>query len=173
MDIDSIKEIENEFATLFSELSTIQNSIREKLVHHADGKTLKGNELVGWLGEIYGKYMFNGYLVDDSYEHDVETKDGLRISVKTRKGSGSGWNRTSAIPKIEGNDCPTHLLFVHLNDNYLVDKMWLFTWSELLEANRFKKHVVRGNMRSYYMLVKEKMDKQYLIYKYLTAPDIK
>jgi len=35
-------------------------------------KTLKGNELVGWLGEIYTKIVLNGHLVDDSYEHDVE-----------------------------------------------------------------------------------------------------
>jgi len=164
MDIGAFKEVESEFYDLFSQLSSIQNTIREKLTSHADGKTLKGNELVGWLGEVYGKYLFNGYLVDDSFEHDVETKDGLRISVKTRKGTGKGWNRTSAIPKIEGDDCPSHLLFVHLNDNYLVDRIWLYPWSELLETGRFKKHVVRGNMRSYFMQVNVKSDNQYLIY---------
>ncbi len=164
MDIESFKDVENEFAELFSQLSNIQNTIREKLTNYADGKTLKGNELVGWLGEVYGKYLFNGYLVDDSFEHDVETQDGLRISVKTRKGTGKGWNRTSAIPKIEGDDCPTHLLFVHLDDNYLVDKMWQYPWGELLETNRFKKHIVKGNMRSYFMQVTEKTDSKFLIF---------
>ncbi|MBT3094601.1 MAG: hypothetical protein KME58_17115 [Candidatus Thiodiazotropha sp. (ex Lucina pensylvanica)] len=164
MDIESFKDIENEFSELFSQLSNIQSTIREKLTSHADGKTLKGNELVGWLGEVYGKYLFNGYLVDDSFEHDVETQDGLRISVKTRKGTGKGWNRTSAIPKIEGDDCPTHLLFVHLNDSYLVDKMWLYPWGELFEADRFKKHIVRGNMRSYFIQVNEKTDSKFLIF---------
>lgn len=164
IDLSSFKNIEKEFVALFGELSLIQHSIQNKLQSHADGKMLKGNELVGWLGEIYGKYLFNGRLVDDSYEHDVETKDGLRISIKTRKGKGSGWNRTSAIPKIEGDDCPTHLLFVHLDDNYLVDKIWFFPWTELLNKSRFKEHWVRDNMRSYYMSVNEKIDQEYLIY---------
>ena len=164
MNIESFKEIEDKFSEIFSRLSTIQSTIRQKLAGHADGKTLKGNELVGWLGEIYGKYLFNGYLVDDSFEHDVETQDGLRISVKTRKGTKKGWNRTSAIPKIEGDDCPTHLLFVHLNDNYLVENMWLYPWNELHVADRFKKHTVRGNMRSYYMQVNKHSDIKHLIF---------
>ena len=164
MKFNSFKKVENELSSLFLDLASIQKSIKEKLIQHADGKTLKGNELVGWLGEIYGKYLFQGYLVDDSFEHDVETKDGLRISVKTRKGNGSGWNKTSAIPKIEGTNCPTHLLFVHLDDCYFVDHMWLYPWSTLLENGRFKKHMVRGNMRSYFFLVNKRQDNEFLIF---------
>ena len=55
VDIKSFKDVENEFSELFSQLFAIQNTIKEKLTIHADGKTLKGNELVGWLGEILRK----------------------------------------------------------------------------------------------------------------------
>lgn len=165
MKFNSFKKVENELSSLFLDLASIQKSIREKLVKHADGKTLKGNELVGWLGEVYCKYLFKGYLVDDSFEHDVETKDGLRISVKARKGKGKGWNKTSAISKIKGANCPTHLLFVHLNDYYFVDHIWLYPWSNLLKSGRFKKHMVRGNMRSYYFLVNQRQDNEFLIFK--------
>jgi hypothetical protein len=51
-------------------LAAIQQRIRERLSEHADGKNLKGNELVGWLGEIYGKILFDGRLVSDDKEHD-------------------------------------------------------------------------------------------------------
>jgi len=44
-----LKCVENKFVALFKELAAIQRSIHDKLLRHADGKTLKGNELVGWL----------------------------------------------------------------------------------------------------------------------------
>ena len=149
---------------MFADLARLQAAIRERLLSHADGKKLKGDELVGWLGEIYGKYFLGGFLVDDSLEHDVETPAGYRISVKTRKARNTGWNRTSAIPRIVGDDCPTHLLFVRLSVDYLVEKIWLYPWAELVEKGRFKKHMVRGNMRSYYFLVNEREDHGYEVY---------
>ena len=164
LDFDRFERVEKDFESLFHMLSTTQSKIQEKLEQHSDGKILKGNELVGWLGEIYTKLILNGYLVDDSHEHDVETDDGLRVSVKTRKGTGSGWTKSSAIPKIEGEDCPTHLMFVHLSDSYSVSKMWLYPWSELLNLSRFKKHIVRGNFRSYYISVNPSKDNKHEVY---------
>lgn len=163
-DFETFDRVEKDFDSLFHLLSITQNQIQEKLQEHSDGKVLKGNELVGWLGEIYTKILFNGSMVDDSHEHDVVTDDNLRISVKTRKGRNSGWTRTSAIPKIRGLDCPTHLMFVHLNDNYTVSSMWLYPWKNILKAERFRKHIVRGNFRSYYMSVKPNSDDEYKIY---------
>lgn len=125
---------------------------------HANGKTLKGNELVGWLGEIYGKMLFGGELVGDSNEHDILTTDGRRISVKTRKGWKGGRQQTSAISKIEGDECPTRLLFVHLNDDYSIDRIWLLDWPELLNAGQFKQHAVRGKHRSFIFAIDEKQD---------------
>jgi hypothetical protein len=164
LDFESMDIVEKDFSGLFVTLSMTQKKIRELLAEHSDGKVLKGDELVGWLGEIYTKIVVGGYLVDDSFEHDVETTSGMAISVKTRRGSKSGWNRTSAIPKIEGEEIPTHLMFVHLNEDYVVSEMWLYPWQDLIEQERFKKHIVRGNFRSFYMSVNPTRDQSYKIY---------
>ena len=168
-DFDAFDRVEKDFDVLFYVLADTQKKIQKKLEKHSDGKVLKGNELVGWLGEIYTKILVNGNLVDDSHEHDVEASGNVRISVKTRKGTNSGWARTSAIPKLEGPDCPTHLMFVHLNDDYTVSSMWLYPWQDLLDSGRFKEHVVRGNFRSYYMAVNPGYDKKYRIYGGISA----
>lgn len=160
----AINKLELECQPLFSELAALQTKIRERLTAFADGKNLKGNELVGWLGEIYGKTLFDGTLVDDREEHDFITSDGARVSVKTRKGTKNGWKTTSAIPKIEGPDCPTHLLFVHLNDDYSLDRIWRLDWQELIDAGRFRKHVVRGSHRSYIFSIDEEIDKASVVY---------
>ena len=88
----------------------------------------------------------------------------MTISVKTRRGSNSGWTRTSAIPKIEGEEVPTHLMFVHLDEDYVVSEMWLYPWQDLIEKERFRKHIVRGNFRSYYMSVNPTKDQRYKVY---------
>jgi len=160
----AVRDLEAECEALFSKLALLHNEIRKKLSNHADGKNLKGNEHVGWLGEIYGKLLFDGNLVDDREEHDFVSANGLRVSVKTRKGWNSGWKRTSAIPKIEGSDCPTHLLFVHLNDNYSIDRMWLLDWHQLVTEERFKKHMVRGAQRSFIFTIDEVKDKPHIVY---------
>ncbi|GAA0290533.1 hypothetical protein GCM10009128_06140 [Psychrosphaera haliotis] len=164
LDFDSMDRIEKDFSGLFVTLSMTQRKIREMLADYSDGKVLKGDELVGWLGEIYTKIAVGGYLVDDSFEHDVETTTGMAISVKTRRGKNSGWTRTSAIPKIEGEEAPTHLMFVHLNEEYIVTEMWLYPWQDLIEQERFRKHKVRGNFRSYYMSVNPSKDQVYKVY---------
>jgi len=160
----TVAGLEAECHTLFEQLSELQHKIHKKLSAHADEKNLKGNELVGWLGEIYGKLLLNGTLVSDREEHDFVTDAGWHVSVKSRKGWKSGWKKTSAIPKIEGNICPTHLLFVHLNDDYSIDRMWLLEWGEILRSGRFKKHIVRGSLRSYFFAIDEEKDKSKVIY---------
>ena len=54
-DFDTMDRVEKDFSGLFVTLSMTQRKIRELLVAHSDGKVLKGDELVGWLGEIYTK----------------------------------------------------------------------------------------------------------------------
>jgi hypothetical protein len=160
----AVSELEAECKSLFIQLAELQAKIREKVSAHADGKNLKGNELVGWLGEIYGKLLFNGKLVSDREEHDFVTDDGRRVSVKTRKGWNSGWKQSSAIPKIDGDECPSHLLFVHLNDDYSIDRMWLVEWPLLVNTGRFKKHIVRGSQRSFVFSIDEEKDKAHVVY---------
>ena len=164
MNFEDFRSLESLLTDDFAQLSAIQKKIMWRLDEFADGKKLKGNEIVGCLGEVYTKMIFSGALVDDSCEHDVEAENGMRISVKTRKGRNSGWNITSAIPKIDGENTPTHLVFVNLKSNYQVHKIWLFTWSELGDDNRFRKHVVRGNLRSYIVRIDEKKDHGNLVY---------
>jgi len=160
----NVSALEQECSALLAELAALQDKIRLKLSAYADGKALKGNELVGWLGEIYGKLLLNGRLVHDREEHDFVCADGRRVSVKTRKGFGTGWRRTSAIPKLDGQNCPTHLLFVHLHDDYAIDRIWLFPWLVLANKERFKSHNVRGIHRSFIFTLDEKKDKAYVIY---------
>ena len=93
----AVNDLQYELSELFIPLSVLQDRIKQRLINFADSKTLKGNEFVGWLGEIYAKLLFSGQLVDDSEEHDITTPDGWRISVKARKGCNSGWKQTSAI----------------------------------------------------------------------------
>lgn len=161
---ESVSSLEESMQDLFNKLAAVQKEIRIELKKYCDNKVLKGNEIVGWLGEIYGKLLFNGDMVDDSNEHDIESADGKRISVKTRKGWQSGWSQSSAIPKIEGDECPTHLLFVHLDDDYSIHGMWLFEWDYLYNNGRFKKHIVRGNHRSYIFHLNENNDSANKIY---------
>lgn len=167
---DVVSKLEVECQVLFSKLSSLQREIKDKLSIHADGKNLKGNELVGWLGEIYGKLLFNGKLVDDREEYDFVSATGHRVSVKTRKGWNSGWKQSSAIPKIEIDGCPTHLLFVHLNDDYSIDRMWLFEWLQLVITERFKRHIVRGAQRSFIFTIDEVRDEKFIVYRNKRQP---
>lgn len=138
--------------------------IRSKLQKYSDGKTLKGDEIVAWLGDICCQLIIKGKLVPDDLEYNVISSTGDKISVKTRKGENSGWNVTSAIPKIDIDDnSPTHLMFIHLYDDYSIQEIWLFPWEDLLKSGRFIAHNVRGNKRSYQVRINRDTDREYFI----------
>lgn len=160
----NLLSLELELQPLFSQLEEIQKRIKLIMEKYSDGKNLKGDELVGWLGEIYGKTLLGGKLVSDREEHDFVTPDNWRVSVKARRGNNSGWNQTSAIPKIEGDDCPTHLMFVHLNNDYSLDRVWLFEWSNLITQHRFLNHKVRGTHRSFIFRLDEINDEECVVF---------
>ncbi|MDI6903003.1 MAG: hypothetical protein QMC77_04630 [Methanocellales archaeon] len=65
-----LEQLESELWKHFGAINEAQRSIKQKLSQYADGKNLKGDELVGWLGEIYGKLILDGTLVSDDLEHD-------------------------------------------------------------------------------------------------------
>jgi len=164
MALKELRHLESSLAEHFSKLRYTQDAIKNILIPFADSKTLKGDELVGWLGEIYGKLLLEGTLVSDRHEHDFETEDGNRVAVKTRKGNKSGWKRTSAIAKIEGPDCPTHLMFVHLQHDFSLADVWLYPWTNLMKAHRFQIHTVRGVHRSFIFQVDPRADEAYRCY---------
>jgi hypothetical protein len=147
----------------FKKIDEATQRIKHRLQEHADGKLLKGDEKTGWLGEIYGKMILNGMLVPDEYDYDVKAQD-KRVSVKARKGEAHGWEITSIIPKIEGDDCPTHLMFMQFTDSYSIKRVWLFPWKDLHNQERFRVKRVRGEHRGYYVRIKPSLDKKYLIY---------
>lgn len=162
--IKSVKQFEGEILPITNKLRELHNDIRRKCEQHANGRYLKGNEIVAWLGEIYVKLLLGGHLADESEEHDVLATDGKRISVKTRKGTNSGWRRTSSIPRISGPKLPTHLAFVHLSDTYGLDRIWLLPWRYLKNSGRFKQKNIRGSKLDYYIYLDERRDAKYLIY---------
>jgi hypothetical protein len=147
----------------FKKIKGATQRIKQQLQEHSDGKQLKGEEITGWLGEIYGKIILNGKLMPDEYDYDVKTRD-KRVSIKARKGTSGGWETTSIIPRIEGNRCPTHLMFLQFTDSYSIKRIWLFPWKDLYDKGRFKKKTVRGEHRGYYIRIKPSLDKGYLIY---------
>lgn len=162
--VDDVNTLNKHFSDFGKKLAEVNRQFAGAIAEYADQKNLKGNEIVGWLGEVYGKTLMTGTLVNDTNEHDFVTKDGMRVSVKTRRGVAAGWQRTSAIPKIEGSDTPSHLMFVHLNEDYSLDRIWLFDWEALRSSGRFTSHVVRGIHRSFIFNLSEKADAQNLVY---------
>ena len=78
----AIETFANELVELPNQLCEIQNKIRAVVSVYANGRKLKGNELVAWLGEIYVKLLYDGLLADETEEHDVDCNDGKLISVK-------------------------------------------------------------------------------------------
>jgi DDE family transposase len=71
---------------------------------------------------------------------------------------------SSAIPKIEGDGSPTHLLFFRLTDDFLVHTIWLYDWQRILQDGRFKVHRVRNEHRSYIFNVNERLDGLAILY---------
>jgi len=157
----NLRTFEERITPELKKLAAIQDRIKRELSRYSDGKPLKGDEVVGRLGEICGKLLLGGTLVGEEHEHDIE-KGRMRISVKARKGGRRGWTQTSAIPKIEGAGCPTHLIFVHFTDAYQLQSIWLYPWPEL--SKRFKDKMVRGQRSSYIFKVDPKKDQKYLKY---------
>jgi hypothetical protein len=147
----------------FKKIADATGGIRQKLQEHANGKLLKGDEIIGWLGEIYGKLLLNGTLVPDNYDYEVKAQD-MCVSVKARKGEAGGWQITSIIPRIDGEGCPTHLVFIQFTNTYSIKRVWLFPWKDLRHQKRFKEKRVRGEHRGYYVRIKPSRDKAYLIY---------
>jgi len=139
--------------------------IKKRLLRY--GKKMKGDELVGGIGEVYGKIFLEKYfsekgkLVEENLEYDLTT-GRRRVSIKTRKGRGTGWQQTSAIPEIKGKDRPTHLMFIHLDDDYQPLEVWLYPWKEV--QDRAKKHRVRRQHRSFIFMVKPKQDQRFMLY---------
>lgn len=187
-DFKKLSKTEMELKEELDELKKIQNKIKERVKELTGERKLKGDEIVGWLGELFCSTLVSGEItIEDNLEYDVIT-ESRRISVKTRKGNNPGWNKTSNISSKEINESsPTHLMFVQLDEDFSVKRIWMYDWDKNL-VERFKPVNVKKNKKSestegnyfdsestnkkveendagiYYFRVDEKKDKEKLIY---------
>jgi hypothetical protein len=159
--IAKLAEIQNSVKDHLAELATINAKIKGALKPFSDNKTLKGDEVIGWLGEVFCNALLQGNLVDD--QHDFEAND-KRISVKARKGDNIGWNISGIIYQKKEKRDPTHLMFVHFNNDYTIDRIWEYEWSYLVESGRLKPKKVGDNERGVIFTVRNVKDKEYVVY---------
>ncbi len=158
---EAIQKIESKLRPLFNQLVNVNRKIKGVLTSmRPSNKTLKGDEVVGWLGEIYAAEILSGTLLANDEEADVKTPT-MRVSVKARKATSSNWPRTSDIHKIKGANC-THLIFLKFDKEYRLENVWLYPW-EVVEE-RAKPHKSRGNNMGYYFRVKPRKDNNYKKY---------
>lgn len=164
MNHKNVQQTENELRSVLEELAGIHGKVREAIKHYVEGFALKGNETVGWLGEMYVAQLLGGTIKDDSYSYDIKAvnKRGkkMRVEVKTRrKVTGKkGWRRTGIITLKDGEKPPTHLAFVKLAEDYSLSGIYLYPWDEI-DKERLKLFKVKGQQRGYYFRVRDDDDK--------------
>ena len=132
-------------------------------LHLITGKKAKGDQLVSVLGEAAVAALTGGkVLPGEDTETDVVVGK-TRISVKTRRGNGKGWTQTSPISANHPGTVD-YLAFVHLNDSYAVNKIWLFPWKRLLKDGRIRPKKVRGTSRGFLFHLSKKRDASFLVF---------
>ena len=160
LDIPVFRKTEAEFVHLLDQLSAAEEALQGKVQQHWDGNVLRGADPVAWLGLVYAKCLLNGRLLVRDQRRFIQTEEGGKVYVKTRKGQSSGWNQTGTMSDLLADDHPTHLLFIHLHDNYQVSSMWLYPWEYLQNSDRLIS--VRGG--GFRMMVDEGRDRNYRVY---------
>ncbi len=152
------KKISTQLADKLKRLNELTSEITSDLAK-VTGKYAKGDQIVGLLGETIVKALFGGTVVkNEGTEVDVIV-GAARISVKTRRGNHAGWTQTGIISSKNPN-AVDFLAFVHLNDSYQLDGVWLFPWKDIL--NRIHPKKVHGIPRGYtFHLSPEKDSKHY------------
>ena len=92
IDSTAVQEASKEFSSLMARLSDVDRLIGVLLKEYAPEKSFKGAQHVGALGEVYAKLMLGGTLQNEKHSCDLITDAGALVSIKTRKGSGTGWS---------------------------------------------------------------------------------
>jgi hypothetical protein len=64
-----ISQNEEDFDCIKKATKRIKDRISKS--KYSDGKPWKGDELVGWIGEVYGKLMLGGNLTREGLEYDL------------------------------------------------------------------------------------------------------
>lgn len=165
---NELKILEYGAREYFDAVKTANEHVKRFLQQYiSTGRILKGYEIVGWYGEIVTQELLGGVVIaDDTKDYDVENcEKNERYSVKTRMGTKGNWKVTSLIPNntVDENS-PTHLVFIHLDDDYKVESVWNYPWEYLVDNNRLRPKSVKGVVRGYTLTVKVSLDKEFLVY---------
>ncbi|NJC27158.1 hypothetical protein [Neolewinella antarctica] len=151
-----MEKAQSELKTVLNELYKIHDKVHKEIQKQAPKFKLKGNETVGWLGEIYTAKFYGGEIVKDESSYDVivneDKEDEKRLEVKTRRRtSGSSWRNSGVIgfTKI-GEVPPTHLIFVILKNNYTIESIYEFEWDDV-STTRFRDSIVKKKVRGYFV----------------------
>jgi hypothetical protein len=157
-----ITELSGRFSEKLHRLESLNAEI-EKELHDLTGKKAKGDQLVSILGEAIFAALTRGTVIpEEAGETDVLVGE-IKVSVKTRRGTGKGWTQTSLISS-NNPEALDYLAFVHLHSSYLTDKIWLFPWKHLIQSNRIKHQKVRGIHRGYVFHLCPTQDTAFQIY---------
>lgn len=173
MTVEDLQQVlKNELNLLTSINDRVKKAIEplvEPLLAEGSNFSLKGNEVVGWLGELYAATLLGGEIESDDKSYDILVKGEAiceRIEVKTRRQSSeksNSWKRSGVI-SVDEKDSPTHVVFVKLDKDYRLDEMYKFGWQYLEKEDRLKEAKSNENKRGYYIVLAPTKQEEWMIY---------
>jgi hypothetical protein len=172
---EEVQRIGKELSPVLESLHQIHKTVHNAIKPYIDGFSLKGNETVGWLGEMYAFQLFGGKIEKDRLSYDLTVTDSAgeieRIEVKTRRvTASSNWSKTGVIKlkriangskfsvDVDNNQNPTHLVFVKLYNNYSLAAIYKFSIKKLWEDNRLIESTPGKVFRGYTFTLSENTD---------------
>lgn len=159
---DKITELSRKFSEKLRRLELLNTEI-EKELRELTGKKTKGDQLVSVLGEAIFATLTGGVVIPEEVGEEDVLVGELKVSVKTRRGTGKGWTQTSLISS-NNPEALDYLAFIHLHSSYLTDRIWLFPWKRLIQSNRIKPQKVRGIHRGFVFHLSPTQDTAFQIY---------
>lgn len=155
-------ELSSKFSEKLHRLELLNREIEEDL-HKLTGKKAKGDQLVSILGEAIFAALTGGVVIPEETGEEDVLIGKIKVSVKTRRGTGRGWTQSSLISSNKP-DALNYLAFIHLHSSYLTDRIWLFPWKHLIKTARIKPQIVRGIHRGFVFHLSPTQDKTFQIY---------
>lgn len=162
VDSGKVAKFSDKFSEKLRRLELLNQEIEEEL-HELTGKKAKGDQLVSILGEAIFAALTGGVVIPEETGEEDVLVGKIKVSVKTRRGTGRGWTQSSLISSNNPNALD-YLAFVHLHSSYLTDRIWLFPWEDLIKHNRIKPQRVRGIVRGFVFHLSPTQDNVFQIY---------
>jgi len=159
---EKIAELSERFSKKLGRLELLNTEI-EKELRELTGKKAKGDQLVSVLGEAIFAALAGGVVIPEEVGEEDVLVGKIKVSVKTRRGTGKGWTQTSLISS-NNPKALDYLAFIHLHSSYLTDRIWLFPWKHLIQSNRIRPQRVRGIHRGFVFHLSPTLDTAFQIY---------